>query len=167
MKKTLAIVLALGVLSLGAVASAHMWGGGPGWGGQGWGGGPGACGGPGWGGGPSACGGPGWGATPGWDGPAWGAQSEEAKKFFEATVDLRKKLHEKMFEYREAYRTGDEKKAETLDREIDELRAQLYAKAKETGFTGGWGGPRRGFGPRSAGYGPGACRGPGWGGGRY
>jgi len=72
---------------------------------------------------------------------------------------LRKQLSEKMFEYREAYRAGDDKKVESLGKEIYALRNQLREKAKEAGFTGGWG-ARRGYGPRGSGYGPGWCGGP-------
>lgn len=114
MKKTIIAVMVLGVLALGTVAYAHMWGGGQGWGGHMWGGGPG-----------------------------WGYQGEESKKFLDETAGLRKDLNDKTFQYREAWRAGDEKKAEALEKEISELQGKLYDKAKESGyFTGrgyGWG----------------------------
>jgi hypothetical protein len=50
MKKLLIALMAVSVLALGTAAYAHMWGGGPGWGGGGqhmWGGGPGYGSGPG------------------------------------------------------------------------------------------------------------------------
>ncbi len=163
MRKALIAVLTLGILSAGAVAFAG-WGG-PG--GPGWGPGPGACG------GPSAYGQAPCGGTGAYGGPGWQSQSEEAKKFLEDTSALRRELHTKMFEYREAYRAGDEKKLESLDKEIAGLQEKLDEKAKEAGISGSYGyGPRKGYGPgprwrgpRGGGYGPGACGGPGgWGG---
>lgn len=161
MKKALIAIITLGLLSAGAVAFA-------GWGGPGYG--PGACGGPGYGGayGPGSCGGPGYG--PGWGGgPATDVNPEKARKFFEETADIRKALHEKMFDYREAYRAGDEKKAEALEKDITELREKLYEMAKDAGISAGWeSGPRSGYGPGArggwgGGYGPGNCGGPGYG----
>lgn len=128
MRKALIALLAIGILSTGAVAYAHMWG-------------PGT-------------------------GPGWGYQSDEGKKFLDETAELRGELHKKMFEYREAWRTGDEKKVTALDKEISGLQEKLYDKAREAGistdrgFGGGFGpgmmwGYGRGSGP--GGYG---CQGP-------
>lgn len=134
MKK--AIIAVVGVVALLAAGSAyaHMygWGGGPGYGGHMWGGGPGYM----------------WG----------GYADEDAKKFLEETADVRRDLHEKRFELREAYRTGDKAKVEALEKEIDGLYDKLAEKGGfERGPRRGFG---RGFGPR-AGYGPGYfCGGP-------
>lgn len=133
MKKAIIALIAVGVLAIGTVSYAHMWGGGPGYGGpmmgygQGWGG-------------PMMGYGPGWGGGPmmGY-GPGYGYKSEEAKKFLGETTDLRKELNDKAFQYREAWRTGDEKKAEALEKEIGTLQGKLYEKAKAAGFTGGYG----------------------------
>lgn len=120
MKKALIAFLAIGILSLGAISYAHMWGSGPGFQGQ-------------------------------------------DSKFFDETVDLRKELQEKMFDYQEAYRAGDEKKLETLEKEITGLQEKLYDKAKDAGVYGGRG-FGRGFGPGMM-WGYGGQRGYGRGGG--
>jgi hypothetical protein len=124
MKKLLIAIMAVSVLALGTAAYAHMWGG-PGWGGgqHMWGGGP------------------GYGSGPGM---MYGGGDKESRKFFEETADLRKELHNKMFEYREARWAGDEEKVEALDKDISELRAKVYEKAEGAGITkrsGGCGGP--------------------------
>jgi hypothetical protein len=134
MKKLLIAIMAVTVLALGTAAYAHMWGG------QGWGGGQHM-----WGGGP--------GYGPG-AGMMYGGGDKESRKFFEETADLRKELHNKMFEYREARWAGDEEKVEALDKDISELRAKMYEKAEGAGIT-----KRSGRG----GYGSGGCGGPGYG----
>jgi hypothetical protein len=145
MKKTVAVIAAVALLSIAAVASAHMWG---------WGGGPGY--GPhmrGWG------GGPGYGTHMyGW-GPGYGL-SDEDRTLLEETSDLRRQRHAKVFDLREALRTGDSEKAEAIEKEVTELDKQLRDKL----------GPRfgRGYGkgPYAGGYGRGGgwrCPGPsGW-----
>ncbi len=116
MKKAIIALIAIGILSVGAVSYAHMYG----------------------------------------SGPGRGYQGAESGKFLDETADLRKELHEKTFEYREAYRAGDEKKAEALEKEITGLQEKLLDKAGDAGVFAGRG--RRGFGP--GGYG---CQGPyGW-----
>jgi uncharacterized membrane protein (DUF106 family) len=82
------------------------------------------------------------------------AYAHMSRKFFEETADLRKELHNKMFEYREARWAGDEEKVEALDKDISELRAKMYEKAEGAGIT-----KRSGRG----GYGSGGCGGPGYG----
>lgn len=133
MKKAIIALIAMGVLSFGALSYAHMWG----------------------------------------YGPGRGYQGEESGKFLDETADLRKQLHEKTFEYREAYRAGDEKKVEALEKEITGLQEKLHDKADAAGVSRGYG---RGFGPGKhmwgydqkgygRGYGPGGygCQGPyGW-----
>jgi hypothetical protein len=171
MKKVLALIIAIGLLSFGAMAFAHgggsgsgwggMMGGGPGYGGHGgygmmgggygmMGGGPGygghggygmMGGGPGYGGG--GCGGPGGGY-----GKAVDPEKQEA--FFKDTLKLRKQLHEKMFELREAYFAGDEKKVEKLGKEAEALQEKLFEAAKEHGIARG-----EGSGGESGGYGRG------------
>jgi mono/diheme cytochrome c family protein len=58
-------------------------------------------------------------------------QSEECQKFLDETAGLRKELHEKRFEYSEAYR-NPKTTPETivkLEREILDLQKKIYAKA--------------------------------------
>lgn len=153
MKKTVAVVAVVALLSIAAVASAHMWGwgGGPGYGGHMRGGyGPG-CEGPGYGPGQGYGCGPGYGGhMRGW-GP--GALSEEDQKLFNETADLRRDLHEKKFDFREAWRAGDKEKAEAIEKEIEALQEKLSAKLGPE-FGGKYG---RGYG---RGFGPGQCTGP-------
>jgi Cytochrome C oxidase, cbb3-type, subunit III len=57
--------------------------------------------------------------------------SEECQKFLDETTGLRKELHDKRFEYSEAYR-NPKTTAETivqLEREIYDLQKKIYAKA--------------------------------------
>lgn len=114
------------ILAIGVLAFAH----GPG----GWGGGqmtgPGYYGGhmmgPGFGGHMMGSGGPGYGAD---------------RDFLDETVELRKKLHDKRFEYFEA-RRNPETDAGTLtglEKEIREMQDKIYEKAPRT-FYGGYGG---------------------------
>lgn len=136
MKKTLALTVALAVLSIGGLAFAHGWG-------DGYGGGPGYCNGPGNGGGPGVM-------------PSF-AETEEGKKFLKETTELRKTIHGKKFELMEAYRAGDDKKAEALEKELDELRIKLSEMAKQSGID-------KYNKKRGPGYcgGPGNCGGPGY-----
>ncbi len=130
MKKVLVTLMVVGVLALGAVAFAH----GPDWfvGGH--------MMGPGYGGymmGPAMMG---W--TGGYGpGTCFGTTVYD-QKFLDETRDLRKKLHEKRFEYFEALR-NPETKPETitkLEKEIFELQQKLYEKAPRTAYRGGFGG---------------------------
>lgn len=90
---------------------------------------------------------------------------EDVEKFLDETTEIRRAMHEKRFELREAYRTGDEEKAEAIEKELDGLRGQLAGKAREEGLKRG---DRRGYAKRGWGYGPraggyGYCGGPyGW-----
>jgi Spy/CpxP family protein refolding chaperone len=96
-----------------------------------------------------------------------GGKEVDQKKLDE-TYDLRKKLHDKKFEYREARRKGDKEKLEALEKEIEKLKEEFYEKTGITGKKGKRGKKygRRGYGPRggydSGGYGD--CGGPGYGG---
>lgn len=139
MKKTVAVVAVVALLSIAAVASAHMWG---------WGGGPG------YGGHMRGGYGPGYGGyMRGW-GP--GTLSEDDQKLFNETADIRRDLHEKKFDFREAWRAGDKEKAEAIEKEIDALQEKLSAKLGPE-FGGKY---SRGYG---RGFGPGQCSGPyGW-----
>jgi hypothetical protein len=136
MKRTLAVLAVVAVLGFGAVAFAH---GGPGYGGHmgyGPGGyGPGMMGyGPGWGGhmGPGPGG---YGRGMMGNGPGYGKDP----KFLEETADLRREIHTKRFEYAEALRTGDEKTAETLAGELEELTGKLREAApRSRGFARGY-----------------------------
>jgi hypothetical protein len=101
MKTVLATVVAVAVLGLAAVASANMWGYGGGYG---------------------------YGGHMMGYGPGHGYATED-REFLEKTADVRRELNTKRFEYQEALRTGDEKKAEKLAKELEELSDGLYAKA--------------------------------------
>ena len=139
MKRTFAVLTVLAVLSLGTFAFAH--GSGYGYGGHmGYGGGY-MMGGPG-------MMGPGYGGHMGY-GPGYGgAYDKDTQKFLDETADLRKELHDKRFEYMEAVRAGDEKKAEQLAAELDKLAETLYDKAPRTTARGYGRGPGAGFGCR-------------------
>jgi hypothetical protein len=59
------------------------------------------------------------------------SQSEECQKFFEDTSKERKILHDKIFEYHEAYRKPETTK-ETLvnmEKEIRDIQEKIYSKA--------------------------------------
>jgi hypothetical protein len=62
-----------------------------------------------------------------------GGEEVDQKKLDE-TYDLRKTLHDKKFEYREARIKGDEDKLEALEKEIEKLKEEIYEK---TGMTRG------------------------------
>jgi|Deesub1362A_J573_1020465.scaffolds.fasta_scaffold00045_114 hypothetical protein len=102
----------------------------------------------------------GWGGGPAY-GPGYmmrGYFSAEDQKLLDETVDLRKDLHTKRFELREALRKGEYEKAETIEKEIAKLEDKLYDKVgTRTGRRYG-----RGFGRGPAG-GTWFCPGPyGW-----
>lgn len=72
-------------------------------------------------------------------GPVWGwdgvpslndapAPPPEMQKALDETAPLRKEIHSKWFDYREAVRKGDQKQAEALNAEIQKLRAELTEK---------------------------------------
>jgi len=66
-------------------------------------------------------------------GPGYYGQGPECQKFFDETAGLRKDLHNKRFEYSEAYR-NPKTTPETivkLDREIRDLQEKIYAKAPQ------------------------------------
>ena len=92
-----------------------------------------------------------------------GGKEVDQKKLDE-TYDLRKTLHDKKFEYREARRKGDEDKLEALEKEIEKLKEEFYEKTGMTGKKGKYGKRhgRRGYGPRG-GYDSGGYGGPGYG----
>ena len=117
MKKSLVVVSVVAVLAIGTVAFAHggfggygMMGYGPGYGMMGYGPGYGMM---------------GYGGTDG--------TSPEFKEFLDKTADLRRDLAQKRFEYMEAYRTGDAKKAEKVAGEIETLTAKVRELAPATG----------------------------------
>lgn len=145
MKKLVALAVALAVLSFGAVSYAHMWGGDDNGSGYGYGMGPGMMGpgyGQGYGPGNGGCNGPGGqGGYGGWD-----TDSKEFKAFWKETAELRKAIHAKMFDLKEAYVADDEKAIDKLESEIDGLREKIYDKAKDAGLIK--------KSKRSRGYGP-------------
>lgn len=108
MKKALVVVSVVAVLAIGTVAFAH--GGFGGYGMMGYGPGYGMM---------------GYGGTDG--------TSPEFKEFLDKTTDLRRDLAQKRFEYMEAYRTGDAKKAEKVAGEIETLTAKVRELAPATG----------------------------------
>jgi len=72
--------------------------------------------------------------------------SIEQQQFFAATAELRKEMHTKRFELMELYRTNAEQsKIDSLQSDIDAIRAKIQDKAKELNITSG----------------PGACTGQG------
>lgn len=118
MKKLVAGLTVVTLLTLGAVAFAH---------------------GPGWFAGDSM----GYGYGPQMMGPAQGGHmmgwsGAYDKKFLEETADVRKEFHNKQFEYFEAVR-NPKTKPETitkLEKEIRKLQEKLYAQAHRTGYRG-------------------------------
>jgi len=121
MKKLAVAITVVSVFVLGAVAFAH----GPGWGGYGM----------------------GYGSMmmgPGYGGQMMG-QGGYDQKFLDETVDLRKELHEKRFEYMEALRDPktDKDTIAKIEKEIDELQDKIVEKAPRTARMGYGGYPGR------------------------
>src|SRR4030042_311806 len=73
----------------------------------------------------------GYGMGPGMMGQGYNWQSPECQKFHDDTVQLRKQLHEKRFDYFEASRnpktTGED--LTKIEKEIKDLQENLYLKA--------------------------------------
>jgi len=65
----------------------------------------------------------------GWGGYGY-RQSEECQKFFNDTIDLRRQLHAKRFEYSEAYRNPKTTSVQLsqLEKEIEDLQKKLADK---------------------------------------
>jgi hypothetical protein len=61
----------------------------------------------------------------------YGYNPEEYRKYLDETVDLRKKLHNKRFEYSEAFRNSETKRETImkLEKEILDLQWEIYEKA--------------------------------------
>ena len=126
MKTILATIAVLSLLTAGTMAFAHgpgSWGSGqmmgPGYGGQ--------------------MMGPGYGRQMMGAGGS-GPEMKVDQEFLDKTVDLRKSLHGKMFEYREAVRNPDttNKELTKIEKEIFELRTQIRDKAPNLA-AGGYG----------------------------
>ena len=132
MKKALAALTVVAVLSFGALAFAH--GGGNGSGGYGSGMmGSGMMGGGMMGGGMMGGGMMGGGSGYGND--------KETKDFMEKTADMRRELNRMRFEFDEAYRAGDETKARSIYQAIEELAEKIRKMApKGSSFSRGPGG---------------------------
>lgn len=101
----------------------------------------------------------------------WSANTPEEQKFFDATKDLRKQMHDTKFELRELYRSPDpdQKRITEMEKKMDDLRSQIREKADELGISRGYGhcdGPggygKKGHGYRSGSYGN--CENCGYGG---
>ena len=114
MKKLVALLAISLLLSVVAIAYAQ----GPGMMGGGYSMGPGMMGG-------------GYGMGPGMMGQCYNWRSPECQKFYDDTVQLRKQLHEKRFDYFEAFRnpktTGED--ITKIENEIEDLQEKLYLKA--------------------------------------
>lgn len=76
-----------------------------------------------------------------------GSYTQEEQKFLEETSELRKDLHAKKFEFREALRKGEYQKAENLEKEIEAAEAKLEEKAGKAGVKTGRGHKGHGMGP--------------------
>jgi hypothetical protein len=64
--------------------------------------------------------------------------SVEQQKFFDATRELRKEMHDKRFQMMELYRSkADQTQIDALQNDIDALRTQIQGKAQEFGVTQG------------------------------
>lgn len=118
MKKILAVITVVAVLSFGSLAFAMM-GGSGGYGGYG---------------GHMMDGYGGYGGSGGYGG--YGGYGKADKEFLAKTVDIRRELNKKRFELEEAYRAGDEKKVSKLTREIEKLDEKLYEMAPRGGSSG-------------------------------
>ncbi|MEJ2182567.1 MAG: hypothetical protein P8Y66_03495 [Nitrospirota bacterium] len=135
MKKVLAVLAAVAVLGVGATAFAN-WAGGPGSGYMGgygiMGSGPGYMGGYG-----HMMGyGPGYGHMMGYGyGPGYGVD----QKTLQETADLRQEIQSKQLEYSEALKAGNEKKADKLARELNDLTQKFSATAPTAAYGYGWG----------------------------
>jgi hypothetical protein len=132
MKRIFAVIAVVAVLSFGALAFAHSGGGygthGPGmmgYGGDGH--------------GPGFMGYGGNNRGHMMDRDTEYGYDKETKEFLDKTTKLRKELHEKRFDYMEAERAGDEKKAQKLTKELDELAEKLYAEAPKSRSNAGYG----------------------------
>ncbi|MDP2166738.1 MAG: hypothetical protein Q8J64_00210 [Thermodesulfovibrionales bacterium] len=70
-----------------------------------------------------------WGDDQGWGGPMMrGQYSQQDQKLLDETADLRKEMHAKRFEFKEALRKGLYEKAEAVEKELEALREKLEAK---------------------------------------
>jgi len=74
------------------------------------------------------------------------SRSEVHQKFLDESYQMRKDLHEKKFELKEALRLDEYGKADKLGKEVRELRSEIAKIADKHGLKGG----KR----------PGDCRGP-------
>ena len=127
MKKTLAALTIVAVLSFGALAFAHGGGYGGGMMGGGYGGG-------------MIGGGNGYGMMGGGNGNHMQGRgngygdTKETREFMEKTADLRREMSKLRFEFEEAYRAGDEKTAEKLYKSMEELAEKIHDKAPKGNF---------------------------------
>lgn len=125
MKTIIAIIAAVSLLAIGTMAFAH----GPG----------------GWGGGHM---GPGYGKhmMEGYDGHMMGPENagrggpdmKADQEFLDKTVELRKALHDKKFEYREAVRNPETTNAEltTIQKEMFDIQTKIQEQAPRTAYSG-------------------------------
>jgi len=75
----------------------------------------------------------GYGMGPGMMGPGYYGQSPECQKFLDETATLRKELHNKRFEYIEAFRNPKTTPEATanLEKEVRELQEKIHKKAPQ------------------------------------
>jgi hypothetical protein len=136
MKKILVFLSVIALLAIGITAFAHN----PGWG-RGYTMGPGygqmgMAYGPGYG----YCGGP---------GSCFGVGGAFTQRFLDETVNLRRELNQKRFDFMEAIRNpkSDNKTIARLEKEMDQLQEKIYEKAPEGAYGLGYG-IRGGYGCR-------------------
>jgi hypothetical protein len=64
------------------------------------------------------------------------SDSKEVQEFLDKTAELRREFNEKRFDFREAKRAGDDKTADKLAKQLDELQEKLYKEApKERSYS--------------------------------
>jgi hypothetical protein len=83
--------------------------------------------------------GPGYGMGQTYGGHMYGQRGGYDQKFLDETVDLRKELHNKKFEYFEAARNSetDNTTLTKLEKEIREIQEKISEKAPRTTYRGG------------------------------
>ena len=125
MKKALVALTVVAVLSFGTLSFAHgggMMGGGMMGGGM-------------MGGGSMGGGMMGGGMMGGGNGYGSGyGNDKESKDFMEKTAEMRRELNKLRFEFHEAYRSGDEKKARSLYQAMEELTEKIRKMAPEGSY---------------------------------
>ncbi|SMC16277.1 hypothetical protein SAMN02746041_00042 [Desulfacinum hydrothermale DSM 13146] len=91
----------------------------------------------------------------GW-GPCWTASNPQVQAFAQEVAPLRQDLYQKQQAYQQLLNTPDADPAEVgrLAQEINQLRRQIWEKARQSGMANGYGHGRRGGHGAGMGYGP-------------